>query len=84
MDTVFLQEKKVFINSGGDYDSKSWYCKGRFKNHDQNKLEAPSDGISILKLNIACQFLHFAKTEDIWLKSALKVERGVLLTSPEN
>ena len=54
---------------------------GGFKNHDQNKLEAPSDGISILKLNTACQFLDFAKTEDIWLKSALKVERGVLLTS---
>jgi hypothetical protein len=34
-----------------------------------------------LKLRIACQFLHFAKTEDIWLKSALKVERSVLLTS---
>jgi hypothetical protein len=26
-------------------------------------------------------FLHFAKTEDIWLKSALKAKRGVLLNS---
>jgi hypothetical protein len=32
-------------------------------------------------LKISCQFLHFAKTEDIGLKSALKVERGVPLTS---
>jgi hypothetical protein len=30
---------------------------------------------------ISCHFLHFAKTEDIWLKSALKAERSVLLTS---
>jgi hypothetical protein len=33
------------------------------------------------KARVPCQFLHFAKTEDIWLKSALKVERSVLLTS---
>ena len=31
--------------------------------------------------HIACQYLHFARTEDMWLKSALKVEKGVLLTS---
>ena len=29
---------------------------------------------------ISCQFLHFAKTEDIWLKSASKVERGASST----
>jgi hypothetical protein len=29
--------------------------------------------------NIPCRLLHFVKTEDIWLKSALKVERGILL-----
>jgi hypothetical protein len=33
------------------------------------------------KLNISCQYLHFAQTEDIWLKSALEGKRGVSLTS---
>jgi hypothetical protein len=31
---ILTGKKTVFISSGGDYDSKSWYCKGRFKNHD--------------------------------------------------
>jgi hypothetical protein len=28
---------------------------------------------------ISCQYLHFAQTEDIWLKSALEGGGGVLL-----
>jgi hypothetical protein len=32
-----------------------------------------------LKLNIACQFLHCAQTEDIWLKSASEGKSGVSL-----
>ncbi len=36
-------------------------------------------GKGILELSIACQFLHFAKTEDIGLKSALEGERDLLL-----
>jgi len=28
-------------------------------------------GMEILELNISCQFLHFAETKDIWLKSAV-------------
>jgi len=32
-----------------------------------------------LKSQIACQYLHFAKTEDIWLKSALEGKSGVSL-----
>ena len=39
------------------------------------------DGTSIWKLKISCHFLHSVKTENIWLKSALKVERDILLTS---
>jgi hypothetical protein len=31
------------------------------------------------KLHKACQYLYFAQIEDIWLKSALKWERSVLL-----
>jgi hypothetical protein len=31
--------------------------------------------------NISCQYLHFAQIEDIGLKSALEVKRGVLVTS---
>jgi hypothetical protein len=42
------------------------------------------DDTSIWKLKISCHFLHLAKTEDIWLKSALKVERDILLTSGRN
>jgi hypothetical protein len=34
-----------------------------------------------LKARISCDFLRFDQTEDIWLKFALKVKRGVLLTS---
>jgi hypothetical protein len=34
---------------------------------------------SIQKLNISCQYLNFAQTEDIWLKSALEGKRGLLL-----
>jgi hypothetical protein len=43
------------------------------------------DGYQAMTANarskISCHFLHFAKTEDIWLKSALEGERGVLLTT---
>jgi len=31
--------------------------------------------------NISCHDTHFTPTEDIWLKSASKVERGILLRS---
>jgi hypothetical protein len=33
-----------------------------------------------LKVRISCQYLHFAQTEDIWLKSELEGKRGVSLT----
>jgi hypothetical protein len=37
--------------------------------------------ISIQKLNISCQYPHFAQTEDIWLKSALEEKSSVLLAT---
>jgi len=36
------------------------------------------------KLQISCDFMHFAKTEDIWLKSALDGKSGVLLITEES
>jgi hypothetical protein len=32
---------------------------------------------------IACHFLHFAKTEDIWLKSSIGRKGGFLLRKEE-
>jgi hypothetical protein len=37
----------------------------------------------IQKLSISCHFLHFAKTEDIWFKSALE-GRDCLYISPKH
>jgi len=34
-------------------------------------------------VKIACQDLHFAQTEDIWLKPALEWERGVFIDFQE-
>jgi hypothetical protein len=80
----FYRNKTVFISSGGDYDLKSCNCGGKFKNHDFRRSQRfPLDGTSIWKLKISCHFLQFAKTENIWLKSALKVEGSILLTSGE-
>jgi len=31
------------------------------------------------KLNVSCQYLYFAQTEDIWLTSALKGKRALSL-----
>jgi len=77
----FYRNETVSISSGGDYDLKSCYCKGRFKNHGFRRSQRfPLDGTSIWKLKISCHFLHFVKTENIRLKSALNVERDVLLT----
>jgi hypothetical protein len=36
------------------------------------------------KPRTACQYPHFAQTEDIWLKSALEEKRGVLLITGSN
>ena len=78
----FYRNETVFISSGGDYDLKSCYCGGRFKNHDFRRSQRfPLDGTSIWKLKISCHFLHFDQTEDIGLKSAMKGERGDSLTS---
>lgn len=30
-------------------------------------------------VQVSCQYLHFSKSEDIWLKSASERERGILL-----
>jgi len=80
----FYGNETVPISSGGGYNVKSCYCGGRFKDHDFRKSSRfPLDGTSIWKLKISCHFLQFAKTENIWLKSALKVERDILLTSGE-
>jgi len=78
----FCRDETVFINSVGDYDLKSCYCGGRFKNHDfRRSPKFPLDGTSIWKLKISCQYVHFAQTEDIWLKSAFEWKRGVLLST---
>jgi hypothetical protein len=46
-------------------------------------MSQPSNMLGVvldpLKPRISCQYLHFAQTEDIWLKSALEGKRGVLL-----
>jgi hypothetical protein len=58
---------------------------GRRSGEDFRKksMGQPSNMLGVvldpLKTGISCQYLHFAQTEDIWLKSALKGKRGVSL-----
>jgi hypothetical protein len=44
----------------------------------ENKSTVPGlSDISLQKMNISCQYPHFAQTEDIWLKSTSEGKSGV-------
>jgi hypothetical protein len=52
-----------------------------FKEGSQYEVTPMTRVLGVFNTRVSCHFLHFAKTEDIWLKSALEGGRGVLLTS---
>ena len=67
----FYRNDPVFIciyplRGLGAYDLKSLLLWGEIKERRfQKKLRVSIGGTSIWKLNISCQYLHFANTEDI-------------------
>jgi hypothetical protein len=50
-----------------------------FRTEAHKKPQYFVDGFGPLNEQVSCEYLHFAQTEDIWLKSALEGETGVLL-----
>ena len=75
---TFLQTKlDIYPLNGGRTNTPTWgqemeiYRRSRGRGYRR---------MEILKMNIACQYLHFLQTKDIWLKSASEAKRGVLLT----
>ncbi len=52
----------------------------RFENNNLRKKQTHGDE-DFLTCGFACQYLHFAQTEDIWLKSASEGKSGVSLST---
>jgi hypothetical protein len=60
----------------------------KVKDIRKKSMRQPSNMLGVvlnpLKPPISCQYLPFAQTEDIWLKSALEGKRGFLLITGRN
>ena len=82
--TCYKRIKKLGLSHGNKHhllNANFSFCS----NQPINVNSSPLLVIGILcNMRISCHFLHFDQTEDIWLKSALKVKGGVLLTSESN